>query len=181
MCQYHVSTFCYIDHSILNQNRNTDLEESKARTSMEGTMLKTKAFSRNFHIIGTLFSQQICETKTSASSIDGRETPAEAKFDETSIDQRRGSLPFSWASLVCIITTSQRLLGSGSAISRSQWSVFGVVSGDREIFRVVENQKNVEGLSFGFAPHSATLRDVHVCVFWSWNWSGQTWRKSNWL
>ncbi|KAF7813758.1 Mediator of RNA polymerase II transcription subunit 33A [Senna tora] len=36
-----------------------NLIESKARTRKGGTILNAKAFSRNFHIMGTLFSQQI--------------------------------------------------------------------------------------------------------------------------
>lgn len=43
------------------------LLESKARTRIGGTILKTRAFSRNFQATGTLLSQQMCETKRVAS------------------------------------------------------------------------------------------------------------------
>lgn len=152
-----------------NRNRNTDLEESRARTSIEGTMFKTKAFSRNFHKMGTLFSQQMYETNTLASSMEGMHTPAELRFDETCIDQRRGSLPFSWASLVCFMTTSQTLLCSDSAISRSHWQVFwlfSVMQRDISEFRLYRMRRICRNCVLVlFSSRSVTLHCVHVCFF----------------
>lgn len=87
-----------------------DLVESKPRTSKGGTILRANAFSKNFQEMGTLLSQQIWETKWLASSREGKVIPAELKFEETWIAHNNGSLPFSWASLVCPKTLSHMFL-----------------------------------------------------------------------
>lgn len=67
--------------------------------------------------MGTLLSQQMCETNMLASSTDGRDTPAAPKLEDNCTAHIRGSLPFCWATLVSSITLSQRLLCTDTAIS----------------------------------------------------------------
>lgn len=108
-----------------NQNKTKttsekrDLVESRARTGMGGTIFIIKAFSRNFQAIGTLFPQQICETRRFATSTEGSDTPAELKLDDNCTAQSRGSLPFSCATLVCSRILSHILVCTDTAISRS--------------------------------------------------------------
>ena len=105
------------------QKRQWNLVESKARRNKGGTMLSSKALSRNFHTIGTLLSQQMYETNMSATSMDGSDTPSEFKYVDNCIAQRRGSIPFSWASLVSSITLSHMLLCEDSAIFKTWFIV----------------------------------------------------------
>lgn len=100
-----------------------NLVENRARTSRGGTMFNTNDFSKNFHIMATLFSQQICETNISASSTEGIETPLEIKSEYNFIAHNKGSLPFSRAALVASLALSQMLLSKFSSI-RSGKSLF---------------------------------------------------------
>lgn len=83
---------------------------------MGDTILRTKAFSKNFHAIGKLFSQQMWDTKKLANSRDGKDTPDELKHEETCIAHTNGSPPFSCETLVNSKTLSQRLHCIGTSI-----------------------------------------------------------------
>ena len=86
------------------------LVERRARTSKGGARLKKRAFSRNFHVIGTWLSKQMWETNRRASSIEGKSTPAEFRLELSSVAHRYGSLFLTWADMVCSITESHTLL-----------------------------------------------------------------------
>lgn len=73
-------------------------------------MLQTIAFSRNFHAIGTLFSQHMYEINKSPSSKEGKDTPPAFKFEETWIAHNKGSLLFPWAHFVSSKIPSHTLL-----------------------------------------------------------------------
>ena len=88
--------------------KKKNLLERRARTSIGGAILPETAFSRNFHVIGTLLAQQIWDTRRCASSGDGSEVPAELRIDESWTAHRRGSLFRSWADLVSSSTLSHR-------------------------------------------------------------------------
>ena len=100
-----------MDQKEVNLEIRTDsnLTERRARTSIGGTIFNIRAFSRNFHKMGTLFSQQMYDTNTFASSAEGKDSPAEFKFEYICMAQTRGSLPFSCATLVSSKTPSQTL------------------------------------------------------------------------
>lgn len=87
----------------------TCLVERRAMTSIGGAILTVNAFSRNFHVMGTLFSKQMWETNRWANSVDGKTTPAELRLELSWIAQSRGSLFFSCADLVSWRTESQRV------------------------------------------------------------------------
>lgn len=84
-----------------------DLVESKARTRTGGTTLKLKAFSSNFQEMGALLCQQMWDTKRVANSGEGRETPAEFKWDDKWSAHNIGSPPFFSAIFVSSRTLSQ--------------------------------------------------------------------------
>lgn len=86
-----------------------DLSDSNPRTRKGGTILRSIAFSKNFQAMATLFCQQMWETKCLANSREGKLIPRELKLDEIWIDQSKGSLPFSWATLVCPKISSHML------------------------------------------------------------------------
>ena len=98
------------------EHNKTNLVESRARRSIGGTVLSIKAFSKNFHRIGTLLSQQMQETSKSASSTEGKVTPAELKLEDNCKAQSRGSLPFCCATSVNSITLSHVPLSKDTAI-----------------------------------------------------------------
>lgn len=87
---------------------NKDLVERRAITSRGGTILAVIAFSRNFHMIGTWLSQQIWETRSWASSTDGKETPAELRVELNWTAQSSGSQFLSCADFVSSNTVSHK-------------------------------------------------------------------------
>lgn len=87
----------------------TDLLDRRARTRIGGAILTARAFSRNFHVMGTLLAQHMWETSKWASSVDGRTTPAELSIEESWIAHNSGSVPLAWAPLVTSKALSHRL------------------------------------------------------------------------
>lgn len=90
---------------------------------MGETILRTKAFSKNFHAIGKLFSQQMWDTKKLANSKEGKDTPDELRHEETWTAHTNGSPPFSCSTLVISKTLSQRFPSSDTSIMSSLFAL----------------------------------------------------------
>jgi len=91
------------------EEEENDLVERRARTNRGGPILNTKAVSRSFQALGTLLDQQIWDTRSSATSVDGIEMPAELRLEESSMAHTNGSVFLSWANFVSSITLSHWL------------------------------------------------------------------------
>lgn len=158
--------------------------ERRARTSIGWTMLRAKALSRNFQMIGTLLSQQMWETKALATSTEGRETPMAFKLEESLIAHRNGSLPFCWADWVSSTTLSTRLGCTESAIAEPDraalWCSSSLAQPDRAKNGREERERETESLliftlclvawEFCFRVGKYSLSSIEVKLVRRWQW-----------
>lgn len=181
MCQYHVIKFWYIDHSILKSKQKHGPGRKQSKNKHGGHHVENqgllKKLPRNWHVVfpTNMRNQNVGELYR----WQGHPGRSQSRRDFNRPKKRITTLFLSLLGLHYHNIPEAARFGIRH-FSITMVSGSGCFRRQRDISDGGESEE-CWGIVFWIC---STFCDSAWCAcvfFWSWNWSGQTWRKSNWL